>query len=1132
MPTYNRKHCIKNAIDSLLEQTYQNFELIIIDDGSTDGTNKYVKDLYLEEIKKGKIRYIKLSKNMGTSFARNKGLKIAKGDWIAYLDTDNEMLPGFLETFAESIIKNPEYKVFYAQIKKTNSGDVTGHEFNFNELIKGNFIDIGIFVHPIELFKELGGFDVKIKKIEDWDLIIRYTEKYKPIFINKILLNYYDGDDFTRSTNIESNDDNFKKMILNYFEIMPDDAFVKRYYDNYKKDEEIQWKNQELEVKNREIETKNEEIIEKIRDIENKNQRIKSTDKELSNINQLVREKDQEIQNKSQIIQAKDTEIQSKTQEIEWMKSSKFWKLKTFYEKFKFPVFRIGRLVKKAVFVLKRDGLFIFVKKCSYNFNVINHKVEKYHGGRVYSMKKMPSVGVVSSRKIIYVGHDANLAGAQLLTLSILKELKENFKFTISLILKSGGELEKEYKKYATIYNLTESYQTNDQKINLIKWLKSRGIGYAITNTVVSGDIAGLLHDEGVKVLSLVHEMSGSIKKYQWVDSAKTIAQKSDYVVFSSNMVKDEFNKIALVSGEKVRVRPQGLYQINAYEGDIKEARILLRKKLGLEEDSVIVIGVAAFSDYRKGTDLFLDVALRIKDKKIHFIWVGNIVFEMQEIVNQKIKNCKNITFIKTTSEISVYYAGADIYLMTSREDPFPSTVIESMSVGVPVIGFQDAGGFVDIVTEKTGILVPYLDTTAMARALELLIKDADKRKKLGEASKKLIADRFIFKDYVYYLLDTLGIDYKKVNTIIPKKRILFFSTNDYWGGSEIACVKLAQSFAIEGWITALVMKKHVPRPSILEKIVLETDIEFFERDIRDYCQSTELVSFIKEFNPDMVFISQGHLFESVELMKWCKKNKFKYVNFIPLVAECQLSLANRKIIAQNCVLLQESRQIFLDNQNAKDVMQKIFGISFDNFQVIRNGFDVPYNQKFVWTEPIDGVFKLAFLGRLEFSHKGIDMLLDVLTMKKWKKRSLIIKAYGHGPHEQLIIEKIKINNIKNFILCGFTDDLTNAILKVQGVIFPSRMEGTPIALVDSLLCNRMAIVTPVGGMSEVVTDGQNGFIAKSATVEGIDECLERAWQRRNEWRKLGENAGIMIRKIVPEFPQKQCIDTVNKILT
>jgi len=49
MPTYNRKHCIKNAIDSLLEQTYQNFELIIIDDGSTDGTNKYVKDLYLEE---------------------------------------------------------------------------------------------------------------------------------------------------------------------------------------------------------------------------------------------------------------------------------------------------------------------------------------------------------------------------------------------------------------------------------------------------------------------------------------------------------------------------------------------------------------------------------------------------------------------------------------------------------------------------------------------------------------------------------------------------------------------------------------------------------------------------------------------------------------------------------------------------------------------------------------------------------------------------------------------------------------------------------------------------------------------------------------------------------------------------
>jgi glycosyltransferase involved in cell wall biosynthesis len=139
--------------------------------------------------------------------------------------------------------------------------------------------------------------------------------------------------------------------------------------------------------------------------------------------------------------------------------------------------------------------------------------------------------------------------------------------------------------------------------------------------------------------------------------------------------------------------------------------------------------------------------------------------------------------------------------------------------------------------------------------------------------------------------------------------------------------------------------------------------------------------------------------------------------------------------------------------------------------------------------------------------------------------------VYGHGPHEQMIKDTLEVKNIKNFILCGFTENLAEALSRVQGVIFPSRMEGTPIALVDALLCGRMAIVTPVGGMPEVVVDGQSGFIAKSATMVDIDECLERAWQRRGEWERLGKNAGRMIREIVPEFPHKQCIQTVHDIV-
>src|SRR5581483_11107100 len=189
MPTYNRKHCIKTAIDSLLNQTFQNFELIIIDDASTDGTEKYIKEIYSKEIGNKKIKYIKLSKNNGESFARNEGLKIAKGNWIAYLDTDNEMLPEFLETFVDHINKNPNAKVFYGKIKKSNSGQIVGEPFDFERLIKRNFIDVGIFSHSIEVYKDLGGFAAEIRRHGDWDLAVRYSEKYEPIFIDKVLLN-------------------------------------------------------------------------------------------------------------------------------------------------------------------------------------------------------------------------------------------------------------------------------------------------------------------------------------------------------------------------------------------------------------------------------------------------------------------------------------------------------------------------------------------------------------------------------------------------------------------------------------------------------------------------------------------------------------------------------------------------------------------------------------------------------------------------------------------------------------------------------------------------------------------------------------------------------------------------------
>lgn len=203
MPTYNRAFCIQNAINSLLNQTYQNFELIIIDDGSTDNTEEFLREKYSKEIKNKKIIYIKLPKNKGVCNARNIGLKNANFEWIGYLDTDNTMVEDYLETFSNAINGNPNHKTFYAQML-VDSEKVIGKAFDYNSLLKANFIDMGVFVHHKSLTKKCGKFDTKLKRLVDWDLIIRYTKRNTPIFIKKVLLKYSNKQDYTRISTIES----------------------------------------------------------------------------------------------------------------------------------------------------------------------------------------------------------------------------------------------------------------------------------------------------------------------------------------------------------------------------------------------------------------------------------------------------------------------------------------------------------------------------------------------------------------------------------------------------------------------------------------------------------------------------------------------------------------------------------------------------------------------------------------------------------------------------------------------------------------------------------------------------------------------------------------------------------------
>lgn len=206
LATYNRAYCLAKAVDSVLKQDYPHYELLIVDDGSTDGTQDLLEERYAKELASQQIRYIPLACNQGVCAARNEALRQAANPWICYIDSDNFIKEHYLSTFVQAMKANPKKRTFYADFIAEHSQVILSENFDFQRLLIGNYIDLGVFVHHRSAYSKLGGYDLNLRRLVDWDLIIRYTRKYKPIHIKEVVMVYDDSESESRisvSENLE-----------------------------------------------------------------------------------------------------------------------------------------------------------------------------------------------------------------------------------------------------------------------------------------------------------------------------------------------------------------------------------------------------------------------------------------------------------------------------------------------------------------------------------------------------------------------------------------------------------------------------------------------------------------------------------------------------------------------------------------------------------------------------------------------------------------------------------------------------------------------------------------------------------------------------------------------------------------
>ncbi|MDE7224193.1 MAG: glycosyltransferase, partial [Acetatifactor sp.] len=195
LPTYNRIGTLPTAIYSVLNQTYDNLELIVMDDGSEDGTKEYLKNISDE-----RLRYKRSDVNLGPSAARNMGARLARGEYLAFQDSDDEWMPDKLDKQMKLMLESGEFSLVYCAFAKYRNGELLGYTPSktlpyeekygemFARLLLTPLISTQTIVVKRKLFLEENGFDETLKSYEDYEFSLRFANKYRIGFVDEALV--------------------------------------------------------------------------------------------------------------------------------------------------------------------------------------------------------------------------------------------------------------------------------------------------------------------------------------------------------------------------------------------------------------------------------------------------------------------------------------------------------------------------------------------------------------------------------------------------------------------------------------------------------------------------------------------------------------------------------------------------------------------------------------------------------------------------------------------------------------------------------------------------------------------------------------------------------------------------------
>lgn len=358
-------------------------------------------------------------------------------------------------------------------------------------------------------------------------------------------------------------------------------------------------------------------------------------------------------------------------------------------------------------------------------------------------------------KKVVFISHSAERSGAPILLLHLLRWLKKEDELDFIILLEQGGELEHEFHEIAEtlLWNLPNSqdiWQYRWERITKKVQKHQRGVlnrvkGYAPTaiygNTIVSVPLGIKLKElTGCPFICHVHELSVVIDEFFGEENFTKLARDADFFIAGSKAVAENLHRSHLIPLQKI----SEVYEFIPTQTlpDVSAIRQTLRTQLAIADDTFVVTGSGPL-DWRKAPDLFIQVANhvhRATTRRIKFVWIGG---KLKSVDGRRVKHDLSqsgagsyIDFVGSKPNFDDYLCATDLFLLTSREDPFPLACIQAAALGKPLVCFADTGGMPEFVEQDCGIVVPYLRPDLMAEAVLKLCQNTDLYKECGANAK------------------------------------------------------------------------------------------------------------------------------------------------------------------------------------------------------------------------------------------------------------------------------------------------------------------------------------------------------------------------------------------------------------